>query len=122
MYNIEFYETPDGYSDVRDFLDSLRLKASSVKDSRIQYSQVVRCIQLLQDNGTNLPVEIAKHIEGELWELRPGNNRVFFFYYDSGTYVLLHHYRKKSQKTPQKEIKRAKAEINNYIKYKGESK
>ena len=66
-------------------------------------------------NGTNLPVEIAKHIENEIWELRPGNNRIFFFFYCNGTYVLLHHYRKKSQKTPQKEISRAKAEMKDYI-------
>ena len=63
MYNIEFYETVEGFSDIRDFLDSLRAKADSVKDARIQFGQAARYIQLLQNNGTNLPVEIAKHIE-----------------------------------------------------------
>lgn len=115
MFNIEFYETSDGFSEIRDFLDSLRMKSGSVKDARIQYQQAARCIQLLQDNGTNLPVEIAKHLESEIWELRPGNNRIFFFYYDHGTYVLLHHYLKKTQKTPAREISRAKAEMNDYI-------
>ena len=115
MYNIEFYETVEGFSDIRDFLDSLRAKADSVKDARIQFGQAARYIQLLQNNGTNLPVEIAKHIEDEIWELRPGNNRIFFFFCYNGTYVLLHHYRKKSQKTPQKEISRAKAEMKDYI-------
>jgi phage-related protein len=42
-----------------------------------------------------------------------------FFYYN-GTYVLLHHYRKKSQKTPQKEINRAKSEMKDYISRKGQ--
>ncbi|MBQ6504447.1 MAG: type II toxin-antitoxin system RelE/ParE family toxin [Flexilinea sp.] len=100
---------------MREFLESLRTKAGSSKDARIQYSQAARYIQLLQDNGTNLPVEIAKHLEDEIWELRPGNNRVFFFFYDKGTYVLLHHYRKKSQKTRQREIKQAKSEMKDYI-------
>ena len=98
MYNIDFYETADGSSDIRDFLESLRSKADTVKEARIQYKQAARAIQLLQDNGTNLPVEIAKHLEDEIWELRPGNNRIFFFYYHAGTYVLLHHYRKKVKK------------------------
>ena len=119
MYNIDFYETMEGFSDIREFLDSLRSKAGTVKDARIQFSQAARYIQLLQNNGTNLPVEIAKHIEDEIWELRPGSNRFFFFFYCSGTYVLLHHYRKKSQKTPLKEISRAKAEMKDYILRKG---
>jgi len=115
MFDIDFYETADGYSEIQEFLDSLRVKAETVKDARIQYGQAARYIELLEKNGTNLPVEIAKHIEDEIWELRPGNNRVFFFFFDHGTYVLLHHYRKKSQKTPRKEIDRAKFEMNDYI-------
>lgn len=78
MYNIDFYETIDGFSDVKEFLDSLRTKASTV-------------------------------------ELRPGGNRVFFFYFDHGTYVLLHHFQKKSQKTPRREILKAKSEMKDYI-------
>ena len=115
MYNIDIYETTDGYSDIRDFLETLRVKAGTVKDARIQYGQAARYIELLQENGTNLPVEIVKHLEDEIWELRPGNNRIFFFYFDHGTYVLLHHFRKKSQRTPHREIVKAKAEMKEYI-------
>lgn len=115
MYNIIFYETADGVSDIRDFLDSLLEKAGSVKDARIQFSQMTRYIQLLQNNGTNLPTDIVKHIEDEIWELRPGNNRVFFFYHRDDTYVLLHHYRKQSQKAPRREVIRARREMNDYI-------
>ena len=93
MYNIIFYESEDGSSDVRDFLDHLREKAATVKDARIQFNQIARYIQLLQDNGTNLPTEIVKHLEDGIWELRPGFNRVFFFYHRNDTYVLLHHFR-----------------------------
>ena len=56
--------------------------------------------------------------EEDIWELRPGNNRVFYFYYDESQYVLLHHFRKKSQKTPKREITRAKAERDDYIRQK----
>ena len=115
MYDIEFYETADGLSDVRDFLESLRMKAGTVKDARIQFGQVARYIELLQENGTDLPKTIVKHLEDEIWELRPGSNRVFFFYYDHGTYVLLHHFKKKSQKTPRRELQKAKSEMKDYI-------
>ena len=115
MYNIEFYQTSSGYSDVYEFLEDLRVKAHSSKDSRIQYKQVARYIQLLEDNGTNLPIDIVKYLGDDIWELRPGFNRVFFFYYDHGTYVLLHHFRKKTQKTPQREINQAISEMNDYI-------
>ena len=115
MFNIDFYETYDGHSNIQEFLDSLRVKAASVKDARIQYGQIARCIELLQENGTNLPVQIAKHLDEEIWELRPGDNRVLFFYFNEGTYVLLHHFRKKTQKTPPREIDRAKSEMKDYI-------
>ena len=64
------------------------------------------------------PNTITKNIDEDIWELRPGNNRVFYFYYSNNTFVLLHHFRKKSQKTPTREIERAKRERDDYIKRK----
>jgi phage-related protein len=115
MYRIRFYETASGFSDILEFLISLRNQATTSKDARIQYKQVARYIYLLQKEGTNLPVDIAKYLSDDIWELRPGNNRVFFFYHDNGTYILLHHFRKKSQKTPKKEIQKAISEMKDYI-------
>lgn len=121
MNKIVFYETADGFSDIKEFLDSLKKKSTSAKDARIQYQQVVRCIDLLQQNGFNLPVDACKSLGGGIWELRPGANRVFFFYYDGeGTFVLLHHYRKKTMKTPPRELKRAMAEMDDHVARKEE--
>lgn len=90
-----------------------------MKDARIQYEQASRYIDLLKENGTaGLSTDIAKQIEDEIWELRPGKNRVFFFYYRHGTYVLLHHYVKKTNKTPRREIERAKSEMSDHIRQK----
>ena len=114
-YTIEFYEQTNGESDVWIFLENLRNKAATSKDARIQYKQLSLYIQLLQDNGTLLPDNIAKHLEENIWELRPGNNRVLYFFYDNGTFVLLHHFRKKSQKAPRREIERAKVERDDYL-------
>ena len=120
MYKIEFYEKQNGESDVWDFLESLRIKSETNKDARIQYKQIVFYIDLLARSGTNLPPNITKHIEEDIWELRPGNNRVFYFYHNQQAYVLLHHFRKKSQKTPKREIIRAKAERDDYLRRKEE--
>ena len=111
MYNIEFYEDSNGRSELWEFLESLRVKAATNKDARIQYKQISLYIQLLEDNGTRLNENITKHLDDDIWELRPGNNRVLYFYFKNNTFVLLHQFRKKTQKTPKREIERAKAEL-----------
>ena len=65
--------------------------------------------------GTRLGTPFVKHIEGDLWELRPLRNRIFFFYWKDNRFVLLHHFIKKSQKTPAKEIQRAKLNLKDFL-------
>ena len=79
MYTVEFYENSKGKSEIWEFLEKLRIKAATNKDARIQYKQVTLYIQLLADNGTRLNENITKHIDEDIWELRPGNNRVLYF-------------------------------------------
>lgn len=122
MYTVEFYETTDGKSELWDFLEELRVKTATSKDARIQYKQISLYIQLLQDNGTRLGENITKHLEDDIWELRPGNNRVFYFFFENDTFVLLHHFRKKNQKTPRREIEKAKNERIDYITRKENNK
>lgn len=118
MYTIEFFENNKGKSELWDFLEKLRLKAKKSKDARIQYRQISLCIQLLQENGTCLPENVTKHILDGIWELRPGNNRIFYFFYRDNTFILLHTFRKKTQKTPSREIEKAKAERKDYLERK----
>lgn len=121
-YNIIFYEKKDGSIPIWDFLENLRTKALTSKDSRIQYKQATLYIELLQNNGTYLPETITKHIEENIWELRPGNNRIFYFYNDNNNYVLLHTFRKKTKKTPRREIEQPKSERDDYLSSKGGQK
>ncbi len=115
MYTVEFYEKANGESELWDFLEALRIKSETSKDARIQYKQISLYIQLLQDHGTRLPDNVTKYLADDIWELRPGNNRVFYFYYKDNTFVLLHHFRKKSQKTPRTELNKAKIERDDYL-------
>lgn len=117
-YNIIFYETENHKSDIWDFLENLRTMAHKSKDARIQYKQITLYIELLQNNGTYLPDTVTKHIEDNIWELRPGVNRIFYFYYEEDTFVLLHNFRKKTKKTPRREIEKAKAKRDDYLKRK----
>ena len=119
MYDIEFYSTADGTSELWDFLVVLQQKALTNKDARNQHKQIAQYIQLLQDHGTRLGENITKNVDEDIWELRPGNNRVFYFFHRNNTCVLLHHFRKKTQKTPRREIERAKAERDDWIAGKG---
>ena len=119
MFNVEFYSTADGRSELWDFLDELQKKSVTSKEARIQHKQIVLYIQLLQDHGTHLSDKITKYLGDEIWELRPGNNRVFFFYFRDNTFVLLHQFRKKTDKTPPRELERAKAERLDWISRKG---
>ena len=119
MYKIVFYETSDGVSELWNFLDDLQQRASTNKDARIQHKQIIQYIQLLEDHGTRLGGKITKHLDEDIWELRPGDNRVLFFYHKDDTFVLLHQFRKKTQKTPPREIAKAKHERDDWISRKG---
>lgn len=60
--------------------------------------------------GKELSLPYIKHIEGDIWELRPLKDRIFFVAWYNGSYVLLHQFRKETQKTPTREIEKAKRE------------
>ena len=113
--NVVFYEDIDGKSELYDEIIELTKKAETNKDIRIQIKQINYYINLLR-NGVKLPQNIAKHISEEIWELRPGKNRILYFYFEKNTFVLLHMFRKKSKKTPISEIEKAKIECKDYIK------
>lgn len=100
----------------------MRIKSTTNKTVRIEYNQISLYIDLLSKQGTRISQNITKHIQNDIWELRPGNNRILYFYYLNNTFILLHYFRKKTQKTPTREIERAIAEKNDYISRKKEDK
>ena len=61
----------------------------------------------------------VKHLEEEIWELRPLRDRILFAGSIEGRYVLLHHFMKKTQKTPKREIEKAKKELEDFRKRSG---
>ena len=122
MYEVVFYEQKPGYSELFNQIDSLRKKANSNKDARIQHAQIAFHVNLLKECGTRMGQPYTKHLIDNLWELRPGNNRIIYFFFDKNTFVLLHMFRKKSQKTPKSEIDKAIRERDDYLNNNGGQK
>jgi phage-related protein len=95
MWQIHFYEDHRGKSPVLDFISGI---------SPMDRAKVNNGLRLLEEFGTDLGMPHARRIEGRLWELRPGDNRLFYFLYTERKFVILHGFRKQSMKTPEKEI------------------
>jgi len=116
MFHIAFYRDQDGNSEIVDFLDELQKKGETSKTDRVNRIKILAYLQALKEYGTHIGQPMVKHIEGSLWELRPLKNRIFFFYWKDETFVLLHHFIKKSQKTPEKEIEKARLRQKDFLK------
>ena len=73
---------------------------------------------LLLKTMNRLPTRFVKHIEGGLYELRTeyeGKEFRTFFVFDEGRVVVLFNgFQKKSQKTPRREIEKAKQIMKAY--------
>jgi len=115
MFELEFYEDRRGTVEIADYLDELQEKAKTSKDARINRQKILAYMAALQECGTRLGEPFVKFLEEDIWELRPLSNRIFFFYWKDNTFVLLHHFVKKSQKTPKKEIEKAKRNRDDWL-------
>ena len=113
MYKVSFYKDENGNEPVREFLAELAKKKD--KDSRINFNKIRDYINMLSEHGTRIGEPYVKHLEGDIWELRPIRNRILFFAYDGENFVLLSHFVKKTQKTPKSEIEKAKSLMKIYL-------
>lgn len=115
MFEVVFYRDKDGRSEISDYLDDLEKKSETDKNARVNKDKILAYMIALGEFGTRIGNPFVKHIEGDIWELRPLRNRIFFFYWKDNKYVLLHYFIKKSQKTPKKEIEKAKSNLKDYL-------
>lgn len=90
MYEIKFYEDKNGRSEVYEY------------------------IEMLSKNGLNLSEPFLKKIDKEIWELRPLRNRILFASLYNNKFILLSIFMKKTQKTPKREIEKAKKFLEDY--------
>lgn len=109
MHTIYFYKDKNGNEPVLDYMRELASQKS--KDSRIKLNKLNDYIELLSQHGMRAGEPYIKHLEDEIWELRPLRDRILFVAWLDGNFVLLHHFVKKTQKTPRREIEKAKREL-----------
>ena len=109
VHAIYFYKDKQGTQPVLDYMRELARHDS--KDSRLKLNKINDYIELLSQHGTRAGQPYIKHLDAEIWELRPLRNRILFVAWLDGSFVLLHHFVKKTQKTPRREIEKAKREL-----------
>jgi phage-related protein len=115
MFNVIFYKYKNGSEPIKEYIYSLAEKGKTSKSDRIKFNKIMAYIKILSEYGTRIGAPIAKNIDGEIWELRPLQDRIFFFYWRGGVFVLLHYFVKKTQKTPQREIEQAKRNMKDFV-------
>ena len=115
VYEIEFYRDSKGNEPVKQYLEELAGKSSTNKDARVRLNKIVAYIDLLAEHGTRIGEPVTKHLDGDIWELRPFRDRILYFYWKNDTFVLLHYFVKKTQKTPAREIEQAKRNMADHL-------
>ena len=113
MFVVEFYESEKGIQPAKEFLLSLDVKMRA---------KMVNTISILQDNGYELREPYSKHLSEGIFELRAkvssNITRVLYFFYDDHRIILTNGFIKKTNKTPAKEIEKAKKYRADYLKRK----
>ena len=107
ILTVNFYRTDAGNEPVRD-----RLKELPRDDKRI-IGEDIKTAQL----GWPLGMPLIRKRDKNLWEVRsslPDGIARVLFTVDENRMILLHGFIKKSNKTPQNELKTATARLGNY--------
>jgi len=115
MFDVIFYSDSKGKEPIAEFIRELRKKSLTDKSARINFNKIVAYINLLCKNGTRIGEPVTKHLDGDIWELRPLDNRILYAYYKDNTFILLHHFVKKTKKLPPKELEQAKRNLADFV-------
>lgn len=113
MYKIIFYTDKCGKSDLLDYINKLRTKKEN-KEFRIKLNKITAYINQLSKNGLAIGKPYIKHLEDDIWELRPLRDRILFSTWNNNEFILINNFIKKTQKTPKKEIEKAKRLLKEY--------
>lgn len=103
MFNIEFYSLPNGEKPVQQFLDSL--------DNKMR-AKALYSLSILSEYGNALREPYSKALGDGLFELRvkfaSDITRIFYFFVVDNTIVLTNGFVKKTMKTPQNKVNKAR--------------
>lgn len=114
MNKIIFYKDKRGNSEIEQYL--LKLQKKKDKDTKIKFNKIIAYIDMLSKHGISIGEPYIKHLENDIWELRPLRDRILFAYMNNNKIILLNIFLKQTQKTPQREIQKAKRYLKDFIK------
>ena len=114
-FTVGFYEKDNGEKPVELFLDKLDIKMRS---------KLLMILKILQEKGNLLSEPYSKHLDDGIFEIRgkvgSDISRVLYFFYFGGKIIVTNGFIKKTQKTPSKEIEKAKCYRKDYLERFGE--
>ncbi|MDR3325233.1 MAG: type II toxin-antitoxin system RelE/ParE family toxin [Spirochaetaceae bacterium] len=113
MFEVVFYKNKNGNEPVFEYIKELLARKD--KNSRINANKINDYIQILSEHGTRAGEPYVKHLDDDIWELRPLRNRILFAAHKGSVFVLLHYFMKQSAKTPKREIEKAKQNFADFI-------
>ena len=115
-WSVEFYSDRDNSSPVLDWYETLDDKTKA---------KLIWTFQLLETNGIEVGMPYIKPLEDKLYEVRAEVNRnairVIYFLYTDRRFILLHGFHKKTQKTPKKELEKAKKYLQDFLEQNSDS-
>ena len=110
QFEVIFYEDIKGNEPVKDFLLDCHTKMRA---------KFVGLLEVLEEKGNDLREPYSKYLEDGIFEIRckigSDISRILYFFYYEKNIILTNGFIKKTQKTPQKEIKIAKNRRKDYI-------
>ena len=112
MYEIIFYTDKNGKQPILEYIQELNRRSD--KDSRIKPNKIYDYIDHLREVGPRATEPYAKHLGDGIYELRPIRDRILYAAWDGNAFILLHHFMKDTQKTPPREIQKAKRNLKDY--------
>lgn len=119
MFKITFFKDANGVSEVQEYLRDLNEKKNKNKNARIHFQKIIAYMRMLEEKGVSMGTPYTKHLDGKIWELRPLDDRIMYAYVENDNYVILSCFKKKTRKTPKREIERAKRSLELYLEKRG---
>ena len=114
-YQVLFFEKENGKAPAEDFIKALDPKMSA---------KIYRLFRMISANGPELREPYSKHLDDGIFELRAkvGSDitRMLYFFFVGRRVIITNGFTKKTQKTPQAEINKAKAYRKEYIQREGQ--
>ena len=106
-YEVEYVELENNEKPFEEFVLGLTLK------ERAKIFETINYFLELKNNDLSIKEKLSKHLEDGIFELRTYLSdkiaRTFYFYQKGAKIIITHGFIKKTQKSPRKEIEKAKA-------------